>query len=260
MTNDTTRGYNKAVNTVKPKSKASAATQEKNYAPLYRILIVLALDICAISSITYIKKDFQRELSFRAAFPIIAAVFGALLAASIVWLAVGAVKKVRFDRLAVSPSLCTGIFAVAGVTLTAMYEYVNRINLIIIIIAASLLYFVYKIYSKPVFIFSAFAAVSVIGLIGGASMTVGLPVRVASMVLAAAAAVIALIARKNGGKIGSMKLLDDGLNFWAVIAVAGILLVGSALIFVASAARIYAIFALLALYLIITIINTIKMI
>lgn len=231
----------------------------------YRMLIVLAVLIAVIFSITYVTRTAEGSNSFAlSGAPITAVVFAALCVPAVIFYAVCRKKGVNERNRVFSSGYLLGLL----IWLTSIFAlYIplsSRVAMAYIIITAAL-YYIYYIFKYEFFVFSLYASLGAALLLSINSA--GKIEHIISAVLAvliSAAMVYAVAAGKKKPfeiKLGkkSVKITDGSFTVYPFAVLAGIIVLGSVLSFFLANAAFYSLVVLFASYLVFTIVNTVKM-
>lgn len=229
----------------------------------YRMIVVLAVLIAVIFSITYFtgtNEDYNFFASKTA--PVAMIVFAVL---SIPSIAIFVLRRARGvdEKYTVFSS---GYLLTLLLWLTSIFAFYNILSskkLFAYIIVSAALYFVYNLFKREFFVFSLYTAVGagLLALINSASRIQHVIFSILLVVISAA--MIMLVLRKKAFKIKIGKnqiLISDGsYKAYPFCISAGIMLAGVILSFLFVGMAFYSLVVLFVYYLILTIVNTVKM-
>ena len=254
------------------KTSGASAKPVKSNVVLYRLLVILALDIIAVASLISIKKDAATESFFVFdVIPVMIIVFGALAAAAVIYWIVTKVKQINVSSHTCTPSMIFSCMA-AGLLICLMYKQMSMQKIIIGIIILTGLYFIYYLYSSSFYIYSLYTAIAyvLLAVVGGVNYFSGMSagvftaMKITAIVFALAAVSFALAAKVKGGTINfgsvSVRVYEGKKDIIPVLVTTGLLIAGAAVSFFAAGFIMYISMALLVTFLVTAIVYTIKMI
>ncbi|MBO5273577.1 MAG: hypothetical protein IJA85_12160 [Clostridia bacterium] len=236
-----------------------------------RMIVVLVAAAAALCGLFIIKRDAMSGISKTEVLfvvnvlPILTIVCGVLFAAALIYFILKRVKGIsEADKLITSYSLLGMASVLFFVTL--FYKSLTGIYAIAVVIAAALLYFVYCLYERDFFWCSLTAAFGSFLLLAGRSVSplISFGALALAIVLSIAVILLFLMMKKNGGKltVGGKKrsIMKPGYQYTPILVLAAVVLAFAALTLITTTFVLYCILALLAVYLLIGIIYTVKMI
>lgn len=253
------------------KKKSVKKTEKKSQVVLYRLLMVLALDILAIAFFISIKKEASRESFFVFdVLPVLTIVFAALSVVSIGYYAFTKAKHVDISKYICTPAMISGIMLVS-LAICLLYKSVSLQKIVVSLIIVNILYFIYYLYKRSFFIYSLLTAFSYLIIVTLGSVTYFsdkggfyTALKVTAIVIALAAGAFVLAAKGKGGKISvgkrEISLCEDKFDLIAFAATIGLLVISVVISFFAAGFTSYMSIVLLMSFLVIAIIYTIKMI
>ncbi|MDD6799722.1 MAG: hypothetical protein PUE85_04815 [Firmicutes bacterium] len=241
-----------------------------------RLMLLFVAAIVAVVALLAIKKNgmFAMASFIMNVLPWAILISGLLLAGAAALFIYRRVKHID-DSMKVFSSGVLLFVAAMLFLLFSTYEFVNRTSdgfsvTIAAIIIVTALCFIFSFYSRDFFRYSLFTAVGAallyysrgsVDFASGASRAV---VTVLAALLAAAVIVFMLVLRSNGGKISlggkTITVMARNHKYYPFFIGAGSLLCALAFSAICSSLSIYALFAFAAVYLIIAIIYTVRMI
>ncbi|MBO7148594.1 MAG: hypothetical protein J6V93_01935 [Clostridia bacterium] len=241
----------------KDREKKRAAAQEKETRLMYKFICIVCLATLGIIAVMKIRENGVNTVNFlNAQLPIVIGCAVLTLAAA-VNLIIHKVKKINEnERVITSVSLFAA--ALGALLLFASYSFIDigydRARIIAIIVVA-LLYFVYHIYDALFFTTSVQCALGVLAVSVLAKTSLHIALRVAGSVAVIALCTLGavLLARALAGKDSSV-VKNYKFYIMSAIVIAGVLL-SLAIPAISS----YALFAILAVYVVNAVISTIEL-
>lgn len=252
------------------KKVSAKKAEKKSQTVLYRLLMVLAFDIIGVASLISVKKEAGRESFF--VFKVLPVLTWVLVGLSV--LAAGYYVFTKVKKINVSKYICTPLMLlgtiICGLLICVLYKSISLQKIVIMIIAVSLLYFIYYLYKHSFWLYAVYTAGAylVLSLLGSATYFAAVPelhtaVKITAVVIAVVAGIFVLTAKVKGGTISfgktDINLYEDSFDVIPFSVTTGILLIASAVSFFTAILSIYMSALLLASFLVITIIYTIKM-
>lgn len=207
------------------------------------------------------------ELAFVMALPYIRIAFGALTAASLVWWLLAKRRGVNFRMQTFSAPLFVGLFA-SGLFASLMYTGLGgAFRTVLVLLAFALLFFVYQIYAVDFFLCSVSVVVgciaaAVVGSAGFANLYLlaAIPAVFAAIVAAAACIYVTFTLDRYGKMVilgkkirRPIRMVPTAIYVAAAAALLGVLV--SALV----GYLLYCIAAVIAVYLVVAIIYTVRL-
>lgn len=249
---------NKDLKLKEKKEKKAAAIKQEDI-KLYRLMIEFVLAIILVSAVIASGKGNEIFI-IGTVLPVFNIVSAVLFAASAIYFVLVKRRGINETEKIVTSAGIFGNAAVLFLSGAHYYLFMDAKQLSLSLVIVTLLYFVYSIYEKRFFDFSLFAAMGFLALshstlaLGSIGTLATLLVRV-SLVLAFAIplfTIVRAIVRLAKGKLTAK-------YFICVILAALVTVAGAVLVLVYPSAVIYAVFALLAVYLATTVVYTVKM-
>lgn len=254
---------------IKDKKKKSAVkTEKKTQTILFRLMMVLALDIIGVSLLKYIKDARGREEFFvYTALPKLTIIFAALSVLALGYFVFAKIKKINTSKHTCTPLMILGTMLVC-LFICMFYKNIQLQKIIITIFVMSLLYFVYYLYKRSFWIYSIYSAAAYMAMLLFGQFTnireLNISIKIAAIIASVGIGILAAVIIVRGGakKIGKgrVTLFEDKLDAVPFSVTSGLLLITAAVSFFTSAITGYMCIALFASFLIIAIVYTIKMI
>ncbi len=247
-------------NNIKELEAKKADAARKNDVRLYRLMIEFVLTILAVfAGVMLGNINNQNQMPLHDAMFIVSLVTGILFAASAVYFVMGKKKADVSDYKVITRGGIFGNMAVLFLSCAHFYLFRDAEILIINLIAVALVYFTYNIFDGDItdysvitaagFILLEFSAISTIGTISSFASLLVKGSRVLAIVLPVAAIVYAIVrAQKKGKKTAIVPIILS-----SVLTAAG-----GVLNFLYPAFVVYAVFALVGVFLITVIAHTVK--
>ncbi len=246
------------------KAEKKARQMKQSELKFNRLVCVFAAVMAAVVALLNIKKSGAAEVNFILyVLPVLAIVSGVALAGAIVWHILSKGKD-QSERLLTSSMLIGAAAVLFGSSMMYLF-FVGAGDVIVILIAALILYAVHSIYPAPFFAYSLAAAIAM-GLVKYAGMSTPDSL-VAGFITVSGIAAIAwavlmaitglLMLAKKGITVGGVSLPSSDAGLWLVTA--AFTLIGGLLPFLYAAAALSALIALLVVYLIAVIARTVAM-
>lgn len=258
-------------NNLKNKAETKNREQKNNEISVNRLMIAFILGAVAVCGMLLAKKTISNEAFFITnILPVLIVISSVGLIAAIVNFAIAKNRHVDDSAKIFTKWNILGAAVVFFGTVGFYRLSFDAATCIIALIAAVVLYFVFRLFKSDFFIFSAITAAGLMLLkIGNTKYysTLGNIMTTACFALAAIIAVagivfaVVMIKRKGIVQLGGLKvtLFDKNGNIYPIFVAAALLLAGGITGIIASAAVIYIIAALLVAYLVIAVAYVIKM-
>jgi len=248
------------------------AREKKSDIVLYRLMMAFILAMIGIFGMLSVKKSIDNEANFiMYVLPCLLVVSGIAFAAALIFFIMQRNRHVDDSDKLINSSNMLGAAAVFFGCAVYYGLALEASHIVVALIAAIVLYFVYHIYSKDFFAYSGLTALCA-GLVymsvaNNVYTTIGTAVTFAEAVLAiviAAAGVVFAIMLINGkGSITigerKRKIFEGGFKIYPMFISAVLGAVGGALAIAMPAFAIYAVVAMLAAYLVIAVVYTVKL-
>jgi len=244
----------------------------KSNVVLYRLLVILALDIIAVASLISVKKDAARESFFVFdIIPVMTIAFAALAVLALVYCVIAKVKSIDASSHTCTPAMLFSCMTV-GLLICLMYKQMSQPKIIIGLIILTGLYFIYYLYSNSFYIYSLYTAIAyvLLAVVGGVNyfsrMDDGVytAFKITAIVFAVAAAIFALVAKIKGGTINfgsvAVRVYEGKNDIIPVLVTTALLIAGVVVSFFSAGLIAYISMALLITFLVTAIVYTIKMI
>lgn len=236
-----------------------------------RMVIVLAAAAALLCGLFMIKRDAMSGISKTEVLfvvnvlPTLTIVCGVLFAAALAYFIRNRVKGVSETSRLITSHTLLGMASLLFF-LALFYKSLTGIYSIAVVIAAALLYFVYCLYERDFFWCSLTAAIGSFLLLAGRSVSPLISICSRSLAILLSIALILFFSflKKNHGKLsirGKKRcIMKSGYRYTPILVLAAIVLAFAVLTIITTSFVLYCILALLAVYLLIGIIYTVKMI
>ncbi len=246
-------------------------TEKNEETKINRLMLFFALAAIAVVALLLINKNVP--LYYREA-AVILHVIPWLKIVSVIALAVSAFfwfinrkKSAGDDVVRIFSNTTWMALSAMLVAIAFSYEYFRIPGAVTIIIAFLVLAFIESIYSKDFFAYSVYTCIGAVLLyVCGKTNTVSVfknilkyGIKALAIVIPVLVIVIGAMLIKNGGKIGKLSLLKPGYKLYPFFITSAVILASAVLSFIFSSLMIYAIIAVFAVYLIMAIVYTVKM-
>ncbi len=246
-------------------------TEKNEETKINRLMLFFALAAVAVVALLLVNKNVP--LYYREA-AVILHVIPWLKIVSVIALVVSAVfwfvskkKNAEEANIRIFSNATWLALSAMLVAIAFSYEYFQIPGAVTVIIAFLVLAFIESIYSKDFFAYSVYTCIGAILLyVCGRSNTVSLfknvlkyGIKALAIVIPVLVIVLGVMLIKNGGKIGNLSLLKPGYKLYPFFVTSAVILASAVLSFIFSSLMIYAIIAVFAVYLIIAIVYTVKM-
>jgi len=254
-------------NLKKQKADKKLAAQNKSDLILYKLMISFLIAVVGITGMLTVGKSLRSEAFFRTnILPALLIVSGAAMVAAIVFFALQRSRHIDESAKIITSANILGT-AIAFFGSLLYYEVsFDAAQVVILMICAVVLYFVFNIYRKDFFLCSIAAAAG-INLIRMATTSmstifgslISIAAKVFGILIPIVLIVFVVFLHTNKGIFMKKKLIDKGDHIYPTILVSAISLAGTILTVVAPAIAIYSIIVLLVAYLAIAVAYTIRM-
>ncbi len=247
---------NKKVISSKERELRRQRARAKETLLMYKFLFVTVAMLIGIAAVLTIRNNGAVTLSFltHAQLPLVI-VFAILTVAAAIWFVISKRKKLdESNRVITSTSMLAVAFSAFALMLS--YSYVDMAYdtaRIIALIVLAALYFVYHIYDAVFFTVSSQCALGVLalGILSKATLSTGIRIAVAVLVIAVCSVGAYLLHR--------FLAKGEALKSYKFYLMTAIIIAGALLSLFIPAISSYAVFALLAVYVIIAVISTIEL-
>ncbi len=255
----------------KQKAKKQLAEQKQNDFVLNKLMLFFVVAVVGIFGTLFAARNLRAEAFFYVnVFPIVLILSAIAFVGAVVYFAIQRGRRIDESAKVITSS---NLLGTAAVLLSACIYYNfggAAKHIVVYFIAATVLYFVYNIFHKDFFICSIIAAIEMI-LIKfssvNASTTVGKLLASVSMALAIVIPllgfVFAIMLHLNKGTLpfgkSKIELIGKDDRLYPIFVICAVSIVGAILTIVTSAAAIYSLVALLAVYLAVAVAYTVRM-
>jgi len=258
-----------STNLNKDKAEQKAAARKKSDLVLYKLMLAFIVGIIGIFAMLAVGSSMQAQVNFitYALTPLLI-ISGLALAAAIVFFALQRSRHVDESRKVVTSAGLLGTAAVffASCLYYSLSSYSGVRQIVIFLICAVVLYFVYNIFRTDFFLCSVVAAIEMnlvqISMNGSTTM-IGQIMPIVFRVLAAAVPVAAIVfavyLHVNKGTAGKTKLLEKGDHLYPLLVMSAASLIGAVLTILFPTTAVYAMIAILVVYLAIAVAYTVRM-